>query len=153
LRILAAAAIQIPIENGGISILAKQDQGVGQRLERRIDPRLQRLADLRIVVVHARYRIERAVLNDRSVPDFAEIEACLGFPCFLEVVMQGSVKDGELDPNVVEVLACGIVGILPVLSAAEDVGRVGSLADMVDKVADERDVDAIVRIFYQRSFA
>lgn len=89
------------------------------------------------------------MLDDRSIPDFAQIEVGLGFPCLLEIVVEGSVEDGELDADVIQILARRLEGIFPVFSAAEDVCRLGSLSDMIDKVADEGDIDAVVRALNQ----
>ena len=72
----------------------------------------------------------------------AQIKVSLGFPRLLEIVVQRRVEDRELDTDVVEILARGLDRVLPILPAAEDVGRVRSLANMIDEVADESDIDA-----------
>lgn len=53
LRVVAAAAVHVAIEDAGVAIRTEEDEGVRERLEPRGHPVLERLADLRVVLLSA----------------------------------------------------------------------------------------------------
>lgn len=73
------------------------------------------------MILYAGDSVDGSCLNDGTVPDLSQIEIRLGFACFLEVVVQRGVEDGELDSNIVQVLVGCLERVLPIFSATKDI--------------------------------
>jgi hypothetical protein len=67
-------------------ITAEEDQRVSERLERRVDPRLERFPGLGVVVVDERDGIHGARLDQGVVPDCADVVVLTLVRRLLEVV-------------------------------------------------------------------
>lgn len=93
LWVLAAAAVQVTEKDAGVTIDAEQDHAVSDRLELRRHPALEGLTDLSVVVVDQRNRVHRTGLRQCTVKDLAKIIVDTSFTSFLEIVVQGRVKD------------------------------------------------------------
>lgn len=52
------------------------EDALGKRLESGVDPRLERLANLGVVVVDERNSVDGLILDERSVPDLSDVEVC-----------------------------------------------------------------------------
>lgn len=113
LRVVAAAPVHVAIEDAGVAIRTEEDEGVRERLEPRRHPVLERLADLRVVLLSAgpwiqqnvrcprgcwvsaeiftstapahSHSIDRTRLDERAVKDLAQVVVLLGVAGLLEV--------------------------------------------------------------------
>lgn len=52
------------------------EDALGKRLESGVDPRLERLANLGVVVVDERNSVDGLILDERSVPDLSDVKVC-----------------------------------------------------------------------------
>jgi len=49
------------------------------------------------MVIDKRDRMDRFALNDGPIPDLSHVEIRATVPCFFEIVVQGNVKQTELN--------------------------------------------------------
>lgn len=103
LGVLAAAAVQVAVEDARVAVGAEEDERVRERLEPRRDPVLQRLADLRVVVVDERDGVNGAALHERAVKHLAEVVVLGSVAGLLEVALEGRVKARKLRAEAVDV--------------------------------------------------
>jgi hypothetical protein len=49
------------------------------------------------MVINKSDRVDRFALNDGPIPDRSHVEIIAPVPCFFKIVVQGNVKETELD--------------------------------------------------------
>lgn len=108
LGVVTTAAVQVTVEDTGVTIGTEEDERVCDGLEPRGDPVLERLTDLSVVVVDEGYSVDGAGLNEGVIEDLAEVKVLASLTSLLEVALERSVEDGELGAETIEVgVKCG----------------------------------------------